>query len=199
MNTMPIAMLKSAELVDTTDDSRVPPAPSFNQSWSSEDQPIVNISWEDSQAYCFWAGLKLPSEAQWEKAARGTDGRTYPWGDKFDVENLNCAITNWEACISIFMAKGTCAVTEFSQGPYELFDMAGNVWQWCRDTYTWDFWSERPIEEIDPVNLTSKGKCVLRGGSWANSRSHNFDSSFRYFNRRKMKLNEIGFRCVIEL
>ena len=158
----------------------MPPEPvydgnNFNPNWSKEDHPIVNVSWEDiagedgKGGFCAWASevsgimLTLPSEAQWEKAARGVDGREFPWGVAFDTSKLWCSKVKYGD------AGGTSRVGRFPSGasPYCCLDMAGNVWEWCLDWYADDFYGSRLAEGDDPVNVGyGKRKFrVLRGGS----------------------------------
>jgi formylglycine-generating enzyme required for sulfatase activity len=103
------------------------------------DHPAVNVTWYDAVEYAKWAGGKLPSEAQWEKAARGTDGRKYPWGNEFDSKKCN----TWESGID-----GTTPVGTYPDGasPYGVLDMAGNVWEW--------------------TSKSDNNLYFLRGGSW---------------------------------
>ncbi len=122
----------------------MPSAPDFNSGWSKKDHPIVYVSWEDADTYCDWAGVKLPTETQWEKAARGTAGWKYPWGNDWD--GSRCANS-----VEPNDLNGTMPVDSYPSGasPYGVLDVAGNVWQWCADWY-------------DDKQDTR----VLRGGSW---------------------------------
>jgi sulfatase modifying factor 1 len=172
---------------------QMPQAPPFNPDWSHEDHPIVNVSWYDVQAYCLWAGASLPTEAQWEKAARGTDGRLYPWGNTFDGSYLQ------HSADTLGDAGGTAPVGSFPGGisPYGALDMAGNVWQWCSDWYGEDYYSVAPQRNPPgPANGTTR---VRRGGSWYTSLGYMRD--FRCVGRLSWgpdtKNSYLGFRCVI--
>jgi formylglycine-generating enzyme required for sulfatase activity len=139
-----------------------------------EQHPVVNIAWDDAIAYCHWlskiAGqvISLPSEAEWEKAARGhEDEREYPWGDAFDPKRANTK----EAGI-----RQTSPVTRFSYGasPYGVLDMSGNVWEWTRSLWGKDYsnfgYSYPYVLEDGREDLTSPALHVLRGGSWFNEK-----------------------------
>ena len=129
-----------------------------------ENHPVVNVSWHDAIAYCHWLSettgspYHLPSEAEWEKGARGSDGRIWPWGNRWDVERSN----------TLEDAKGgTTPVEAYPQGasPYGLLDMVGNVWEWTRSVY-----KDYPyVLEDGQEDLESAGVHVSRGGSWSNS------------------------------
>jgi serine/threonine-protein kinase len=154
------------------------------------DHPVVLVSWNDADAYCRWAGKRLPSEAQWEKAARGSSdsefGQRYGWGDEFDSAKANTKELG---------LGDTTPVGHFSpQGdsPFGLSDMTGNVWEWVADWYAGDYYSQAPsANPSGPITGTYK---VLRGGSWL------FDevyarTAFRYNVRPDYTYDFAGFRC----
>lgn len=143
----------------------MPPEPiyhgnNFNPGWSLENHPIANVSWDDAKAYCTWAGMKLPSEAQWEKAARGAEGRKYPWGNVFDPDKLRCSKKSYGD------AGGTTPAGHYPEGVSSCgaLDMAGNVWQWCEDWYEDGYW--RSAYGTDPTGPSTGNARCLRGGSW---------------------------------
>ena len=131
-----------------------PERPSFGR----DDHPVLNVSWEDASAYCEWAGLRLPTEAEWEFAARGTDGREYPWGS---------APPGPERCNYLNNEHGTGPVASHPAGasPFGLLNMAGNAWEWCQDRF-----QVYPTEPVtDPNGTNDQGlesDRVLRGGCW---------------------------------
>jgi formylglycine-generating enzyme required for sulfatase activity len=121
------------------------------------DHPVVFIDWQQAQAYCRWVGGRLPSEAQWEKAARGTDGRIYPWGNQSPDKSLS----NYGRIVGDTMPVGS-----YPKGasPYGVLDMAGNVWEWVNDWYAENYYKVSPVR--NPAGPEKGDRRVLRGGAF---------------------------------
>ncbi len=158
---------------------------------NKEDYPANFVSWYGAKAYCEWVGKKLPTEAQWEKAARGTDGRRYPWGsERPSPRFLNfISFTNWK---SVLKPVGSY---EAGKSPYGVYDMAGNVWEWCSDWYSPRYYNDSPHK-----NPTGPGKGqhkVLRGGLFGENPLY-VETSYRNHNRPELQGPYTGFRCVYE-
>jgi len=145
--------------------------------------PVIDISWDDANSYCKWADRRLPSEAEWEKAARGTDGRIYPWG-----ANIDCTKANYQNCTG-----DTTMVGNYPSGasPYGALDMAGNVWEWVSSVYkTYPY-----IAGDGRENLSSRETRVLRGGAWGNQAS-DVRAALRYDMNPNYRIYHTGFRCA---
>jgi serine/threonine-protein kinase len=154
-------------------------------------QPVVGVSWEEARAYCRWAGLRLPSEAQWEAAARDTDQRRYPWGnDEPTAEHANFGGREGGMTPVGTYPKGA--------GPFGALDQVGNVWEWCEDAWNPIAYRERQGQRDPLSTVSTKGDVAvrcLRGGSWsvgaedlAAALRNRYEASIRYWN--------FGFRCL---
>ncbi len=178
--------------VEATSHEMPPQAPSFNPSWGKEDHPIVNVSWDDADAYCKWAGGRLPTEAEWEYAARGGRGDLkYPWGNKLTRYDANSRGTGGQDAWT-----NTSPVESFPPNAYGLYDMAGNVWEWCADFHAKDYYSSSPAQ--DPQGPPSGKVRVLRGGSW-NFDPEDLRTSYRVRYLPVYGSYSIGFRCTREV
>ncbi len=165
----------------------MPSAPSWG--WQ-DNHPMVNVSWEDAKAYAQWAEAALPTEAQWEKAARGTDGRIYPWG--MDWDPTKCCNSTGD-----LNPGQPSPVGSFSTGdsPYGCLDMAGNVWEWCADWYDAGYYAQSTTK--NPTGPVSGDARVLRGGSWYYYHPDYFRATYRNGDNPSHGHNDGGFRCVL--
>ena len=170
----------------------------YDNQLNRPNQPVVGVSWHECQAYCRWRSAAegqhyhLPSEAEWEKAARGTDGRQYPWGNKFDASRLN----SLEGDQFVYL---TTPVGIYSTGanPYGCLDMAGNVWEWVEDDWH-DSYDDAPDDGSAWVDNPRGTYRVVRGGSWGND-AHDCRSARRGGNTPDHRSADIGFRLARSL
>jgi formylglycine-generating enzyme required for sulfatase activity len=156
-----------------------------------EDYPVVEVTWYGAQAYCQWVGRTLPTEAQWEKAARGTDGRIFPWGNT----QPNCSVANFytgsQSCADGIAEAGTYGGTA---SPYGALDMAGNVWEWVADWYKSNYYKDAPTE--NPAGPDTGSNKVFRGGSFE-SGPRTLRTSERNSEAPGEARYRTGFRCLM--
>jgi formylglycine-generating enzyme required for sulfatase activity len=173
----------------------MPRSPKHNPNWANVDHPISNVSWMQAREYCAWVGGRLPTEAQWEYAARGgVDGTTYPWGMEVDPAKANYKDNpKWGE-------RGTSPVGSFDENGFGLVDVVGNVWEWVSDWFDEEAYRLRPSNQptVDPEVFVNKmDRKVVRGGSW-DSIPQEIRLSLRGYQVPAAGIRDFGFRCLID-
>ena len=151
-----------------------------------EDHPVNCVDWYEAESYCAWAGKRLPAEAEWERAARGTDERIYPWGNT----SPDCTLAQYYGCPGETIEVGSLPA---GVSPYAVVDMSGNVWEWVSDWYDSSYYSSSPSS--NPTGPSSGPSRVIRGGSWG-SAAANLRASYRFGFSPSDSFVYVGFRCA---
>jgi formylglycine-generating enzyme required for sulfatase activity len=159
-----------------------------DSNFNEADYPVVGVSWNDADTYCAWVGGQLPTEAQWEYAARGDDGRLYPWGNELPT----CDLAQFSGCGSLTVPVGSFSPAGDSW--VGAADMAGNVWEWVADWYDSDYYEISPAD--NPTGPASGDYKVLRGGSW-NRNPIYLRVATRVNADPDLRPGNFGFRCAV--
>jgi formylglycine-generating enzyme required for sulfatase activity len=164
---------------------QLPPSPLWGM---PDDYPAAFILWAEAKEYCEWVGGRLPTEAEWEKAARGTDGRKYPWGDAWDATRCNSISGGLHRPESVGSYPGCVS-------PYGVLDMPGSIWEWCADPYAAAYYADSPAR--DPQGPSSGGLRVMRGGAWMSQPAW-LRVAYRFEVSPTSRNADHGFRCAMD-
>ena len=156
-----------------------------NKISTEPDHPVIGVSWHEADAYAKWSGKRLPTEAEWEKAAKGTEGRVYPWGNEMDFSKLS-----YFPHVTKIQSVGNFPGGASSYG---VLDMAGSVWEWCADRYSESYYDRPP--RTNPKGPSNGEYRVLRGGAWDSIRRQ-LQCTYRYYEKENYQNYTIGFRCA---
>ncbi len=156
-----------------------------------DDHPVVFVSWAEARSFCQWVGGRLPTEAEREKAARGTDKRLFPWGEQPPAPELGVFRSSWGN-----EATKPVGIRPLGASPYGVMDMGGNVWEWCSDWYSDEYLEMSPYE--NPAGPETGNLHVVRGGSW-DSRPDVLSASCRNWGHPGYREGDFGFRCAMNV
>lgn len=169
-----------------------------NPKFNHPDQPVVGVTWGDATAYAEWGGKRLPTEAEWEKAARGTDGRIWPWGNEFDPTKCNFDDEGkFDGHLDGFAMAAPVKSFEQGASPYGALNMVGNVAEWVADWFEAEYYAISPAENPKGPPTSGMGKKSWRGASWF-AGSEQMRCAFREYDDIVASGQILGFRCAMD-